>query len=73
MKRAMFGCRVASLTVCVFAMALFLLANQAQAGEFTPTKPIQMIAAAAPGGGSDVMARTSPVAAAPSAPPRCPG
>jgi putative tricarboxylic transport membrane protein len=46
--------------VAVFplAAALFVLAVQAQAGEFTPTKPIQMIAAAAPGGGSDIMART---------------
>jgi putative tricarboxylic transport membrane protein len=34
------------------------LAGLAQAGEFRPSKPIQMIAAAAPGGGSDVMART---------------
>jgi putative tricarboxylic transport membrane protein len=38
--------------------AVLLLAAQAPAAEFAPTKPIQMIAAAAPGGGSDVMART---------------
>jgi putative tricarboxylic transport membrane protein len=29
-----------------------------QAGEFKPTKPIQLIAAAAPGGGTDLLART---------------
>lgn len=34
------------------------VAAAAGAGEFAPAKPIQMIAAAAPGGGSDVMART---------------
>jgi putative tricarboxylic transport membrane protein len=38
--------------------AVLCLAGQVPAGEFTPTKPIQMIAAAAPGGGSDIMART---------------
>ena len=46
--------RVAALAL----VGVLCLAVQAQAGEFTPTKPIQMIAAAAPGGGSDVMART---------------
>jgi len=45
------------LTVLALAGVL-CLALQAQAGEFMPTKPIQMIAAAAPGGGSDTMART---------------
>jgi putative tricarboxylic transport membrane protein len=42
------------------ALALFAVlffAVQVQAGEFKPTKPIQLIAAAAPGGGSDVLAR----------------
>lgn len=47
----------------VFAVGLVLvgvlsLAGLGQAGEFVPSKPIQMIAAAAPGGGSDTMART---------------
>ncbi len=37
---------------------ILLLAAQVQAAEFKPTKPIQVIAAAAPGGGSDVLART---------------
>jgi len=38
-------------------VAVLCLAVQVQAGEFAPTKPIQMVAAAAPGGGSDVLAR----------------
>jgi putative tricarboxylic transport membrane protein len=37
-------------SLCLFAPA--------RAADFKPSKPIQMIAAAAPGGGSDVMART---------------
>jgi putative tricarboxylic transport membrane protein len=45
------------MAVLAFFAVLFL-AVQGQAGEFKPTKPIQLIAAAAPGGGSDVMART---------------
>jgi putative tricarboxylic transport membrane protein len=43
------------------ALALFAalcLAVQGQAGEFKPTKPIQFVAAAAPGGGTDLLART---------------
>jgi putative tricarboxylic transport membrane protein len=39
-------------------VAVLCLAVAAQAATFAPSKPIQMIAAAAPGGGSDVMART---------------
>jgi putative tricarboxylic transport membrane protein len=38
--------------------AVLCLAVQVQAGEFKPTKPIQLIAAAAPGGGTDLLART---------------
>jgi len=38
-------------------VAVLCFAAPVQAGEFTPTKPIQMVAAAAPGGGSDVLAR----------------
>jgi len=38
--------------------AVLFLAVQVQAGEFKPTKPIQLIAAAAPGGGTDLLART---------------
>jgi putative tricarboxylic transport membrane protein len=38
--------------------AVLYLAVQVQAGEFKPTKPIQLIAAAAPGGGTDLLART---------------
>jgi putative tricarboxylic transport membrane protein len=53
-----FGRKVVGLAVFALAAAPFFLAAQAQAGEFTPSKPIQMIAAAAPGGGSDIMART---------------
>src|SRR5512136_78455 len=58
MKRVSFRHTVVGTAVFALATALFFLAVQVQAGEFTPTKPIQMIAAAAPGGGSDVMART---------------
>jgi len=57
MRSALLNHPVAGLVVMGLVAGL-LLAVQAQAGEFTPTKPIQMIAAAAPGGGSDVMART---------------
>lgn len=57
MRRAMCNHRLAGLVFVSFCAAAFL-AVQAQAGEFAPTKPIQMIAAAAPGGGSDTMART---------------
>jgi putative tricarboxylic transport membrane protein len=39
-------------------IGILCLAGQVQAAEFTPSKPVQMVAAAAPGGGSDVMART---------------
>ncbi len=46
------------LTGILALVALALLAGSAPAADFTPTKPIQMIAAAAPGGGSDVLART---------------
>ena len=58
MRRVVFGRKGVGVAVFPLAAALFVLAVQAQAGEFTPTKPIQMIAAAAPGGGSDIMART---------------
>jgi len=58
MRRVLFGRKGVGVAVFPLAAALFVLAVQAQAGEFTPTKPIQMIAAAAPGGGSDIMART---------------
>src|SRR5512139_72153 len=56
MKRVPFRHTVVGMAVLVLIPMLFLTV-QAQAGEFTPTKPIQMIAAAAPGGGSDVLAR----------------
>ena len=58
MRRVLFGRKGVGVAVFPLAAALCVLAVQAQAGEFTPTKPIQMIAAAAPGGGSDIMART---------------
>ncbi|MFB3818655.1 MAG: Bug family tripartite tricarboxylate transporter substrate binding protein [Candidatus Methylomirabilales bacterium] len=57
MKGAPSRGRLGRLAVLGLA-AVLLLAGQAPAAEFTPSKPIQMIAAAAPGGGSDVMART---------------
>jgi len=56
MKRVL--CSHPVIRMAVLACVAFLcLAVQVQAGEFTPTKPIQMVAAAAPGGGSDVLAR----------------
>jgi putative tricarboxylic transport membrane protein len=57
MKRVLCSHKLVSMAVLAW-FAVLCLAVQVQAGEFMPTKPIQMIAAAAPGGGSDVMART---------------
>ncbi len=57
MTRRLCGHKLVGLAALAF-FAVLCLAIQVQAGEFKPTKPIQMIAAAAPGGGSDVMART---------------
>lgn len=56
MKRLLRSHTLVSLAVWAFLAAL-CFAVQVQAGEFVPTKPIQMVAAAAPGGGSDVLAR----------------
>ena len=56
MKRMLCSHKVAGVAVLA-CFAVLCLAVQVQAGEFVPTKPIQMIAAAAPGGGSDVLAR----------------
>lgn len=58
MRNAAFGRKVVGLTGLALATAVCALSVPAQAGEFAPSKPIQMIAAAAPGGGSDIMART---------------
>jgi len=57
MTRDLLRHKVVRMAVWALFAVLFL-AVQGQAGEFKPTKPIQLIAAAAPGGGSDVMART---------------
>lgn len=56
MKRLSRSHTLVSLAVAAF-LAVLCFAVQVQAGEFKPTKPIQMVAAAAPGGGSDVLAR----------------
>lgn len=56
MTRMLFGYKLKGMVVLA-CFAVLCLAAQVQAGEFTPTKPIQMVAAAAPGGGSDVLAR----------------
>jgi putative tricarboxylic transport membrane protein len=56
MKRMLCSHKVVRVAVLA-CLAVLCLAVQVQAGEFMPTKPIQMIAAAAPGGGSDVLAR----------------
>jgi putative tricarboxylic transport membrane protein len=45
------------VAVLAFFALLFLVA-EVQAAEFKPSKPITMIAPAAPGGGSDVLSRT---------------
>lgn len=50
--------RASARLVALALLASLFLVVPAQAADFTPSKPIQLIAAAAPGGGSDVMART---------------
>lgn len=50
--------RASARMVALALLASLFLVVPAQAADFTPSKPIQLIAAAAPGGGSDVMART---------------
>ena len=51
--------RRAVVAILVSALfAVFCWSVQAPAGEFKPTKPIQLVAAAAPGGGTDLLART---------------
>ena len=57
MRTALFSRRLVRIAVLALFAVLFL-AVQVQAAEFTPTKPITMVAPAAPGGGSDVLART---------------
>jgi len=57
MTRDLFRHKLVGMAVVALFAVLFL-AVQVQAGEFIPTKPIQMIAAAAPGGGNDILART---------------
>lgn len=57
MKRVLFSHKLIRMAVLALVAVLFLTV-QVQAGEFKPIKPIQLIAAAAPGGGSDILART---------------
>ncbi len=57
MTRDVFRHKLVGMAVLALFAVLFL-AVQVQAGEFKPTKPIQLIAAAAPGGGTDLLART---------------
>src|SRR5512137_2247306 len=57
MRRTLFSHRTVGTALCALSAVLFVVA-QAPAAEFRPTKPITMIAPAAPGGGSDVLART---------------
>jgi len=56
MTRDLLRHKVVRMAVLALFAVLFL-AVQVQAGEFKPTKPIQLIAAAAPGGGTDLLAR----------------
>lgn len=44
--------------VTVVAMGVFMLSSGVQAAEFKPTKPISVVVPYAPGGGSDVYARS---------------
>lgn len=57
MRTALFSHRVVRIAVSAL-FAVLLCAVQVQAAEFTPSKPITMVAPAAPGGGSDVLSRT---------------
>ena len=57
MRKDLFSHKLVGMAVLAIFTLMFL-AVQAQAAEFTPSKPITMIAPAAPGGGSDVLART---------------
>ena len=57
MTRDLFSHTLGRVAVLALFAVLFL-AVQVQAAEFKPTKPIQLVAAAAPGGGSDILART---------------
>ena len=57
MRTALFSHRVVRMAVSALFAVLFV-AVQVQAAEFTPSKPITMVAPAAPGGGSDVLSRT---------------
>src|SRR5512142_2165569 len=57
MRAALFSNRMVRMGISAL-FAVLLCAVQVQAAEFTPSKPITMIAPAAPGGGSDVLART---------------
>ena len=57
MRTALFSHRLVRISVLAL-FAVLLLAVQVPAAEFTPSKPITMVAPAAPGGGSDVLSRT---------------
>ena len=57
MKRVLCSHKVVSIAV-LSCVAVLCLTVHVHAAEFQPTKPIQLIAAAAPGGGSDLLART---------------
>src|SRR5512139_4291440 len=57
MKVSRVGQKV-SYVALVAVLALLAYALPGQAGEFKPTKPIQFVVPYAPGGGSDVFARS---------------
>lgn len=57
MRKEWFSRRSVGMIVLALMVVLFFT-SQVMAAEFTPSKPITMVAPAAPGGGSDVLSRT---------------
>ncbi|MHB9098496.1 MAG: Bug family tripartite tricarboxylate transporter substrate binding protein [Syntrophales bacterium] len=58
MRRRFMGCSFVGVALLVMAVVPFFVTEIHAAGEWKPTKPIQFIAPYAPGGGSDILARS---------------